>query len=264
MSHREHQHKPSRKRVTPEQRVKKRQRDRCVRREHREERRLKSGSALKGITQLHVRSSRALRLELNIEEYPLPVESSGRMGKRQVEPQRREYTLDEARAIEPDLWRMISMGKLYVGACQEGTGLTISIISSVPQPVIDRDNHVLLVLRGFPHNEPKWQEDVAELAARATEATAEGIYHWRKKAKANAANPPRRGSHAAESVGASMGGGQPCPMMLHHSVTNLVVFAGLFGLKCFERLAGPMVRKFCIALRPIKLTPTHYVITHTV
>lgn len=94
---------------------------------------------------------------------------------------------------------------------------------------------------GFPPNAPDWQKDVAEAAARAMEAAAEEIYHgpkWRKKAKANAANPPRRGGHAAESVGASMGGGQPHPMMLRHSAVNLAAFAGLFGLKCFERLAG--------------------------
>ncbi|KAJ7025957.1 hypothetical protein C8F04DRAFT_967087 [Mycena alexandri] len=116
---------------------------------------------------------------------------------------------------------------------------------SVPQPVIDRDGHVLLVLGGFPPNAVDWQKDVAEPAARAMEAAAEEIYHgpkWRKKArakaKANASDPPRRGNHAAESVGGSMGGGQLYPMMLHHSAANLAVFAGLFGLKCFERLAG--------------------------
>ncbi|KAJ7020507.1 hypothetical protein C8F04DRAFT_974178, partial [Mycena alexandri] len=108
-------------------------------------------------------------------------------------------------------------------------------------PVIDRDGRVLLVLGGFPPNVPDWQEAVVAPAARAMEAAAQEIYHGpkrKKKAKADAANPPRRGTHAAESVGASMGGGQPYPMMLHHSIANLAIFAGLFGLKCFERISG--------------------------
>ncbi|KAJ7817575.1 hypothetical protein B0H13DRAFT_1662577 [Mycena leptocephala] len=49
---------------------------------------------------------------------------------------------------------------------------------------------------------------------------------------------PRRGPHAAESVGPSMGGGQPYPMMLRHTAVNAAVFARLFGLKCFERISG--------------------------
>jgi hypothetical protein len=35
-----------------------------------------------------------------------------------------------------------------------------------------------------------------------------------------------------------MGGGQPYPMMLRHSVTNAAILAGLFGKRCFERIAG--------------------------
>ncbi|KAJ7040202.1 hypothetical protein C8F04DRAFT_1253960 [Mycena alexandri] len=117
---RDHRNKPARARVTREQRLKKRSRDRRVRREHREERRVKSGSALKGITQLRVRLATALRLELNVDEYPLPVASSGWMGKRQFEPERREYTLEEARAIDDEF------------VVYEWDG--------VPQPVIDRDD----------------------------------------------------------------------------------------------------------------------------
>lgn len=94
--------KPVGKRVSLEQRLHKRERDRRIRREHREDRRVKSGSALKGITQLRVRSTTALRLELRVEDYPLPVASSGWMGKRQVEPELREYTLDEARVIDSE------------------------------------------------------------------------------------------------------------------------------------------------------------------
>jgi hypothetical protein len=35
-----------------------------------------------------------------------------------------------------------------------------------------------------------------------------------------------------------MGGGQPYPMMLKHSAARMAVFTRLFGLKCFERIAG--------------------------
>ncbi|KAJ7758847.1 hypothetical protein DFH07DRAFT_741523 [Mycena maculata] len=57
-------------------------------------------------------------------------------------------------------------------------------------------------------------------------------------AQTDGGDSPRRGNHAADSVGASMGGGQTYPQNLHHSVSNLLIFARLFGLKCFQRLAG--------------------------
>jgi hypothetical protein len=88
-------HKPSRTEVEECQRLKKRTRDRRVRLQHREERRLKVGSRLKGVTHLCVRQSVPARLELNIEDYSLPVASSGWMGVRQDEPDAREYGLDE-------------------------------------------------------------------------------------------------------------------------------------------------------------------------
>ncbi|KAJ7734675.1 hypothetical protein B0H16DRAFT_1327492, partial [Mycena metata] len=43
---------------------------------------------------------------------------------------------------------------------------------------------------------------------------------------------------AAKHVGVAMGGGQRFSQNLAHSVCNLAVFAGLFGLKSLERLAG--------------------------
>ncbi|KAJ7915942.1 hypothetical protein B0H13DRAFT_1609915, partial [Mycena leptocephala] len=109
-----------------------------------------------------------------------------------------------------------------------------------PQPVLDREDRVLLVLGGFPPNASDWK-DVADTAAKEMEAAAKEIYtesKWRRKANADAAKTPRRGPHAAESVGPSMGGGQPYPMMLRHSVTNAAILAGLFGKRCFERIAG--------------------------
>ncbi|KAJ7044746.1 hypothetical protein C8F04DRAFT_941520 [Mycena alexandri] len=60
---------------------------------------------------------------------------------------------------------------------------------------------------------------------------------WRRKADV-AAGAPRRGSHAAKHVGAAMGGGQRHPQNLAHSVRNLAIFAGLFGLKSLQRIAG--------------------------
>ncbi|KAF7342933.1 hypothetical protein MVEN_01723100 [Mycena venus] len=113
--------------------------------------------------------------------------------------------------------------------------------NGVPQPVLDREDRVLLVLGGFPPNATDWKEAVTDDAAREMENAATKIYtepKWRCKAEATAAKTPCRGPHAAESVGASMGSGQPFPMMLQHSVVNTTIFAGLFGLKCFERIAG--------------------------
>ncbi|KAJ7062414.1 hypothetical protein B0H15DRAFT_794827, partial [Mycena belliarum] len=107
-------------------------------------------------------------------------------------------------------------------------------------PVIDRDRRVLLVLGGFPPQAQDWSDVAKEAADRMEEAAAE-IYtepKWRRKMAADSSKTPRRGPHAAEHVGPAMGGGQRYPMDLHHSLVNLAVFARLFGLKCFERIAG--------------------------
>ncbi|KAJ7728435.1 hypothetical protein DFH07DRAFT_969868 [Mycena maculata] len=58
-----------------------------------------------------------------------------------------------------------------------------------------------------------------------------------QQAASKSGDGPRRGPHAASSVGGSMGGGQMYPQNLHHTVVNLAIFAGLFGLDCFQRLA---------------------------
>jgi hypothetical protein len=96
------------------------------------------------------------------------------------------------------------------------------------------------VLGGFPPNATDWETSVATEAATAMEKAAKEVYtepKWLRKAHASG-DVPRRGPHAAESVGPSMGGGQPHPMPLKHSSAHLAIFAGLFGLKCFERISG--------------------------
>ncbi|KAJ7858434.1 hypothetical protein B0H13DRAFT_2356491 [Mycena leptocephala] len=137
------------------------------------------------------------------------------------EPDPRAYGLEELREIDPDF--------------------TVYNWNGIPQPVLDHEDRVLLVLGGFPPNAPDWKQDVADAAAKEMESAAKEIYtesKWRRKLNANADKTPCRGPHAAESVGPSMGGGQPYPMMLRHSVTNAAILAGLFGRKCFERIAG--------------------------
>ncbi|KAJ7038838.1 hypothetical protein C8F04DRAFT_950769 [Mycena alexandri] len=109
-----------------------------------------------------------------------------------------------------------------------------------PTPIIDADRHILLVLGGQPPNDLEWDTAVAEKAADGMQAAAIEIYtepKWRRKASL-AEDAPRRGSHAAKHVGAAMGGGQRYPQNLAHGVRNLAVFAGLFGLKALQRIAG--------------------------
>ncbi|KAJ7202954.1 hypothetical protein B0H12DRAFT_1035810 [Mycena haematopus] len=60
---------------------------------------------------------------------------------------------------------------------------------------------------------------------------------WKHRAQPGATTP-RRGSHRAKSVGASMGGGQTHPQNLAHAPRLLAIFAGLFASKPFERIAG--------------------------
>ncbi|KAJ7782956.1 hypothetical protein B0H16DRAFT_1658374 [Mycena metata] len=72
------------------------------------------------------------------------------------------------------------------------------------------------------------------------EEAAKEIYtepKWRRKAGLDDPSP-RRGSHHAKHVGVAMGGGQRYPQNLAHAARNLVVFAGLFGLKSLQRIAG--------------------------
>ncbi|KAJ7800271.1 hypothetical protein B0H13DRAFT_2390515 [Mycena leptocephala] len=146
---REIRQKPSRAEVEERQRLKKRAHDRRVRSQHREERRLEAGSRLKGVT--------------HPAHYALPVASSGWMGIRQDEPDAREYGLDEF----PD-------GSDFVKYNWNG----------VPQPILDSEDRVLLVLGGFPPNAPDWEASVATEAATAMENAAKEVYtepKWLRK-----------------------------------------------------------------------------------
>jgi hypothetical protein len=234
----ERHQKPARSEAEEHQCQKKHVRDHCVRLEHCEQRRLKVGKRLKGITQLCICQLIPVHIELNVEDYPLPVASSGWMGHRQDEPpDPRAYRLDELQETDPEFTVYNWNGCILHQICLHYA----HCVSRIPQPVLDREDRVLLVLGGFLPNAADWAKLVTEPTAREMEAAAKEIYtepKWRRKAAADTANSPRRGPHAAKSVGVSMGGEQRYPMMLHHSVLNAAILAGLFGKKCFERIAG--------------------------
>ncbi|KAK7016259.1 hypothetical protein R3P38DRAFT_3321111 [Favolaschia claudopus] len=111
-----------------------------------------------------------------------------------------------------------------------------------PTPFVDADRQILFCLGGFPpdRNGSDWEGDVSKPAAEAMKGSAVQIYtvpRWQRK-RAAGERIPRRGGHAAKSVGASMGGGQVKPQNLSHSPRLLAIFAALFALKCFERISG--------------------------
>ncbi|KAJ7448727.1 hypothetical protein FB451DRAFT_1187544 [Mycena latifolia] len=172
-------------------------------------------AGLKAIAARRVRQSEPVVLELDWTDYPLLIASSGWMGLRQDEPDTQAYNLDELLAEDPEF-------ELYDW-------------NGIPQPVIDREQRVLLVLGGCPPNASDWQPDVAARAAAEMENAAQEIFTGRRKPVVAPINPLHRGPHAAEHVGPAMGGGQRYPMNLAHSVVNL---ARLFGAKCFQQISG--------------------------
>ncbi|KAJ7806508.1 hypothetical protein B0H13DRAFT_1929590 [Mycena leptocephala] len=217
----QHRLKPTRAEIVDRQRVKKRARDRRIRAQTREEQRISSGSRLKKVSQTRLRQSKPIVLGSSLEEYRLPVASSGWMGVRQDEPKAGEVDIDELIATDPEMHLLDWQG--------------------VPTPVLDRERRVLLVLGGFPLGAVNWERDVAEAAATSMAAAAAEIYtepKWRRKLAADAANAPRRGPHASKHVGPSMGGGQEYPQNLLHSAVNAAVFARLFGEESLRRIAG--------------------------
>ncbi|KAJ7719180.1 hypothetical protein DFH07DRAFT_973014 [Mycena maculata] len=145
-SHRSH--KRTRAEVVEARWLKKRGRDREVQCEHREDRRVRTGTRLKGITLRRINKTKPVQLELDFANYPLPVAKSGWMGARQLEPDARAYDLDELLLRHPDM-------KVYDW---QGT----------PTLVLDRDDQVILLLGGFPPN-ANWQEEVAGPVASAME-----------------------------------------------------------------------------------------------
>ncbi|KAJ7711072.1 hypothetical protein B0H16DRAFT_1480622 [Mycena metata] len=197
--------------------VKKHQRDRLTRSLKREQLRTSAGCRLKH----RLCQAAALQLKATIADYAAPVAASGWQAIRQDELNARAHSLEEIQRERPDM--------------------LIYDWDGAPTPVIDADCNILLLLGGFPPDDPTWSLEVAQDAAQQMEAAAIEIYSgpkWRRKAGLNGP-APRRGSHAAKHVGAAIGGGQRCyPMNLAHGAQNLLVFARLFGLKSFQRIAG--------------------------
>ncbi|KAJ7019274.1 hypothetical protein C8F04DRAFT_1276466 [Mycena alexandri] len=201
--------------------LKKHAKDRDARRVDREQRRINAGSRLKAVSRLRVRQAvSALQLNITLEDLAVPVASSGWQAIRQDEPEARAQSLEEIQRMRPDMLVYDWQG--------------------APTPVVDGDRNILLLLGGFPPDDPTWATEVAGKAAEQMEAAALEIYSgpkWRRKAGLD--DPvPRRGSHAAKHVGTAMGGGQRYPQNLAHAARNLLIFARLFGFKSFERIAG--------------------------
>ncbi|KAJ7911687.1 hypothetical protein B0H13DRAFT_1713492 [Mycena leptocephala] len=214
--------KASRAEVKARRLVKKHTKERATRRIDREQRRINAGTRLKGVVQLCVHRATPIHIRLSLEGMGLPggpVASSGWQAIRQDEPNACPYALQELQALHPDFWVYNWQG--------------------IPTPVIDADRHILLCLGGFPDT-PGWDAEVAREAAGLMQAATVEIYtepKWR--CKVGLGRPtPRRGPHAAKSVGASMGGGQIYPQNLAHSVRNLAIFARLFGEKSIQQIAG--------------------------
>ncbi|KAJ7473238.1 hypothetical protein FB451DRAFT_1174894 [Mycena latifolia] len=170
-----------------------------------------AGRRLKGVSPLRVRQARPLELQLNVEGFRPLVAASGWMGIRQLEPEPREYDLEEALATDPEM-RVYN----WQGA---------------PTPILDGNHHVMAVLGGNPRD-ADWITKVARPAAVHMEAAAAEIYsesRWHRRA-----GIPWRGPHGAKSAGPSMGAGQTCPMNLAHSVVNMG--ADLISLSAFHGL----------------------------
>jgi hypothetical protein len=114
--------------------------------------------------------------------------------------------------------------------------------------LVDGDRYMFGVLGGQPRDE-KWIQEVATPAAQLMEEAAEhihdrvfhGVYYGtRKQEQKNRkdARLPRRGTHRADSIGSSMGGGQQFPTAFFHNVLKTVVLTGLLTQKPFRRITG--------------------------
>ncbi|KAK7012625.1 hypothetical protein R3P38DRAFT_3323842 [Favolaschia claudopus] len=113
-----------------------------------------------------------------------------------------------------------------------------------PTPVVDADNLLFFALGGFPDDQPgrSWDEEVAKPAAKDIRATAVDIYtepRWLRKRRArNGESVPRRGPHAAKTIGISMGGGQTHPQNTAHSARLHQLLTNLLALQSIQRIAG--------------------------
>ncbi|KAK6964696.1 hypothetical protein R3P38DRAFT_3338496 [Favolaschia claudopus] len=85
-------------------------------------------------------------------------------------------------------------------------------------------------------------EEVAKPAAKDIRATAVDIYtepRWLRKRRArNGESVPRRGPHAAKTIGISMGGGQTHPQNTAHSARLHQLLTNLLALQSIQRIAG--------------------------
>ncbi|KAJ7811810.1 hypothetical protein B0H14DRAFT_2378080, partial [Mycena olivaceomarginata] len=100
-------------------------------------------------------------------------------------------------------------------------------------PLVDAEHYIFGVLGGQPRDS-RWGPDVVEPAAKLMEEAAQNMYDQNAAARP----APRRGTHPAESVGPSMGGGQEFPTMFFHNVLKTIILAGLLAQKPFRRIAG--------------------------
>ncbi|KAJ7671113.1 hypothetical protein B0H14DRAFT_2424376, partial [Mycena olivaceomarginata] len=102
-------------------------------------------------------------------------------------------------------------------------------------PLVDGERYMFGVLGGQPRDE-KWIQEVATPAAQLMEEAAEHIYNRQKNQED--AKLPRRGTHHADSIGSSMGGGQQFPTTFFNNILKTVVLTGLLAQKPFQRIAG--------------------------
>ncbi|KAJ7715057.1 hypothetical protein B0H16DRAFT_1742274 [Mycena metata] len=154
--------------------VKKHQRDRLARSLEREQLRTSAGCRLKAVTHRRLRqAAAALQLKATIANYAAPVAASGWQAIRQDEPNARAHSLEEIQCERPEM-----LVYDWDGCVHDGTG-------AAPTPVIDANRNILLLLGGFPPDDPTWSPDVAQDAAQQMEAAAIEIYSgpkWRRKA----------------------------------------------------------------------------------
>ncbi|KAJ6454058.1 hypothetical protein C8R47DRAFT_1228815 [Mycena vitilis] len=154
------------------------------------ERRVEAGSRLKNVTHLRARQTQPVHLELNIEEYRLPVAKLGWMGVRQAEVEGREFDLEALIAFDPEM-------RVY-----EWHG--------EPTPVLDKTP---------PRRSTPSRNGGASLLPMPQ--TPLVVAHM----------PPNM-------WGRPWAAGRNFPQNLLHSAVNTAVFAGLFGEKCIQRIAG--------------------------
>jgi hypothetical protein len=95
--------------------------------------------------------------------------------------------------------------------------------------------------RGEERRGCAWLLDGNYAAEHIHDHVFHGVYYGtRKQEQKNCKDVrlPRRGTHRANSIGSSMGGGQPFPTTFFHNVLKTVVLTGLLAQKPFRCIAG--------------------------